>query len=75
MPRGYKLKCCNCGGETVHSSAYRGCEVSMRQAKVQRVKVCTGNRYAEAAKKVPGNVTMVRQMVTLIHVKNEVKSF
>ncbi len=32
-----------------------------------------GISYAEAAKKVPGNVTMVRQMVTIIHVKNEVK--
>ncbi|XP_067281993.1 uncharacterized protein [Pseudorasbora parva] len=56
---GTKLKCCNCGGE--HSSAYRGCEVSKRQAEVQRVKAVQGISYAEAARKVPGIVTMVRQ--------------
>ena len=38
------------GGE--HSSAYRGCEVSMRAAEIQRVKVSQGITYAEAAKKV-----------------------
>jgi hypothetical protein len=56
---GAKLKCCNCGGE--HSSAYRGCEVSKRQAEVQRVKVVQGISYAEAAKTVSGIRTMAKQ--------------
>lgn len=59
---GTKLKCCNCGGE--HSSAYRGCEVSKRQAEVQRIKVVQGISYAEAAKKVSGNVTVDKQSET-----------
>ncbi len=56
---GAKLKCCNCVGE--HSSAYRGCEVSKRQAEVQRVKVVQGISYAEAAKTVSGIGTMAKQ--------------
>lgn len=56
---GTKLKCCNCGGK--HSSAYRGWEVSKRQAEVQRVKVVQGISYAEAVKKVSGNVRMTKQ--------------
>lgn len=56
---GAKLKCCNCGGD--HSSAYRGCEVSKRQAEVQRVKAVQGISYAEALKKVPEIMTVSKQ--------------
>ena len=45
-----KLKGCNCGGE--HTYAYRGCEVSKRAEKVQRVKTSQGVTYREVVRMV-----------------------
>ena len=46
--------------EEEHSSVYRGCKVSKRAAELQRIKTTQGIGYAEAVKKVTGDVQIPR---------------